>query len=125
MAAPREVLGHIDCPACGTAGGMRVTLDKNAEPFGFCEARSDGATSSWSQRLPSASVRSSRRPGKLINAHSIIEFGPSEEAIRAYITKRELDHGLRLIQAHVPPDKYAAIEDLLKGDRRRKPCQCH
>lgn len=38
MAAPREVLGHIDCPACGTAGGMRVTLDKNAEPFGFCEA---------------------------------------------------------------------------------------
>lgn len=36
--AEREILGHIDCPSCGTKGGMRVTLDKNREPFGFCEA---------------------------------------------------------------------------------------
>lgn len=35
---PREVLGHIDCPACGTKEGMRVTPDKNGEPFGYCEA---------------------------------------------------------------------------------------
>lgn len=33
-----EILGHIDCPACGTKGGMRVTPDKNGDPFGFCEA---------------------------------------------------------------------------------------
>lgn len=33
-----EVLGHIDCPACGTKGGMRITPDKNGDPFGFCEA---------------------------------------------------------------------------------------
>lgn len=33
-----EILGHIDCPSCGTVGGMRITLDKNREPFGFCEA---------------------------------------------------------------------------------------
>lgn len=29
-------LGHIDCPACGQAKGVRVTADKNGEPFGFC-----------------------------------------------------------------------------------------
>lgn len=34
----REILGHIDCPTCGTRGGMRITADKNGEPFGFCEA---------------------------------------------------------------------------------------
>lgn len=34
----REILGHIDCPTCGTAGGMRVTKDKNGDPFGYCEA---------------------------------------------------------------------------------------
>lgn len=34
----REILGHIDCPTCGTAKGMRITADKNGEPFGFCEA---------------------------------------------------------------------------------------
>lgn len=34
----RDVLGHIDCPACGTPGGMRITHDKNGEPFGYCEA---------------------------------------------------------------------------------------
>lgn len=34
----REILGHIDCPSCGAAKGMRVTHDKNGEPFAFCEA---------------------------------------------------------------------------------------
>lgn len=34
----KTILGHIDCPACGTAGGMRVTNDKNGHPFGFCTA---------------------------------------------------------------------------------------
>lgn len=34
----RDILGHIDCPTCGTAKGMRVTADKNGDPFGFCEA---------------------------------------------------------------------------------------
>lgn len=37
--AEKTILGHIDCPACGTAGGMRITHDKNGEPFGFCEAK--------------------------------------------------------------------------------------
>lgn len=34
----REILGHIDCPCCGTVKGMRITHDRNGEPFGFCEA---------------------------------------------------------------------------------------
>lgn len=34
----RTILGHIDCPTCGTAAGMRITPDKNGEPFGYCEA---------------------------------------------------------------------------------------
>lgn len=34
----RDVLGHIDCPTCGTVKGMRVTADRNGEPFGYCEA---------------------------------------------------------------------------------------
>lgn len=33
-----QVLGHIDCPTCGTVGGMRITHDKNGHPFGYCEA---------------------------------------------------------------------------------------
>ena len=36
MAGP--VLGHIDCPSCGTPKGMRITHDKNGDPFGYCEA---------------------------------------------------------------------------------------
>lgn len=32
------ILGHIDCPTCGTVGGMRITHDKNGHPFGYCEA---------------------------------------------------------------------------------------
>lgn len=37
----KKVLGHIDCPSCGTVGGMRITHDKNGQPFGFCEAECD------------------------------------------------------------------------------------
>lgn len=37
--AKGDLLGHIDCPSCGTAKGMRVTLDKNDHPFGYCEAK--------------------------------------------------------------------------------------
>ena len=38
MPQEKEVKGCIDCPSCGTAHGMRITLDKNGDPFGFCEA---------------------------------------------------------------------------------------
>lgn len=34
----KTILGYIDCPGCGTTGGMRVTNDKNGHPFGFCTA---------------------------------------------------------------------------------------
>lgn len=37
-----KLLGHINCPYCGTVGGMRVRPDKNGAPFGFCEASCDG-----------------------------------------------------------------------------------
>lgn len=36
--AKGELLGRIDCPCCGTKNGMRVTEDKNAQPFGYCDA---------------------------------------------------------------------------------------
>ena len=34
----QAILGHIDCPTCGTVKGMRITQDKNGHPFGYCEA---------------------------------------------------------------------------------------
>lgn len=32
----KNILGHINCPTCGTAGAMQITHDKNGHPFGFC-----------------------------------------------------------------------------------------
>ncbi|MFA7399124.1 MAG: hypothetical protein WCZ98_01455 [Sideroxydans sp.] len=40
--AKGDLLGMIDCPHCGYKQGMRVTEDKNGEPFGFCETECDG-----------------------------------------------------------------------------------
>lgn len=34
----KPILGHIDCPTCGTAKGMRIKPDRNGDPFGYCEA---------------------------------------------------------------------------------------
>lgn len=36
--AEKQTLGHIDCPTCGTKNGMRITHDKNGDPFGYSEA---------------------------------------------------------------------------------------
>lgn len=43
--AHRELLGYINCPVCGYVNGMRITEDKNGNPFGYCEAK-------CSQQLP-------------------------------------------------------------------------
>lgn len=42
MANEKRVLGHIDCPYCGIAKGMRITHDRNGQPFGFCESNCSG-----------------------------------------------------------------------------------
>ena len=34
----QTVLGRIECKGCNTPDGMRITHDKNMEPFGFCDA---------------------------------------------------------------------------------------
>jgi len=34
----RTILGYIHCPTCGMKDGMRITEDKNGDPFGFCES---------------------------------------------------------------------------------------
>lgn len=38
MIEKRIELGRIACPTCGMADGMRITQDKNGEPFGYCDA---------------------------------------------------------------------------------------
>ncbi|SOD41615.1 hypothetical protein [Nitrosovibrio sp. Nv4] len=37
--AKGDLLGRIDCETCGTKDGMRITEDKNGDPFGYCDAR--------------------------------------------------------------------------------------
>lgn len=39
--AKGNLLGHINCPVCGYAAGMKITEDKNGQPFGFCEQNCD------------------------------------------------------------------------------------
>lgn len=33
----KEILGRLDCPVCGHDHGIRITPDRNGEPFGYCE----------------------------------------------------------------------------------------
>lgn len=35
--AKGDVLGRMDCVCCGGKGTVRVSQDKNGDPFGFCE----------------------------------------------------------------------------------------
>jgi hypothetical protein len=47
--------------------------------------------------------------GDIDAAKTVIEFGPSEEAIKAYIAKRDIEAGLKLIEPHVPVASLEAL----------------
>ena len=38
----KEILGRVDCPFCHLSQGVRVTHDKNGQPFGYCDGGCHG-----------------------------------------------------------------------------------
>lgn len=42
MAEEKIIYGRITCPHCHFVDGMRITADKNGQPFGFCDANCRG-----------------------------------------------------------------------------------
>jgi hypothetical protein len=53
--------------------------------------------------------------GDIDEAKTVIEFGPSEEAIKAYIAKRDIEAGLKLMEPYLCVDKLDALRRWL-GD---------
>jgi hypothetical protein len=47
-------------------------------------------------------------------AKQAFEFGPSEEAIKAYIAKRDIEAGLKMISQHVSAATLEALRNLLE-----------
>lgn len=47
--------------------------------------------------------------GDIDEAKTVIEFGPSEEAIKAYIAKRDIEAGLKMMEPHLPGDVLDAV----------------
>lgn len=53
--------------------------------------------------------------GDIDEAKTVIEFGPSEEAIKTYIAKRDIEAGLKMMEPHLCGDKLDALRRWL-GD---------
>jgi hypothetical protein len=51
--------------------------------------------------------------GDIDEAKTIIEFGPSDEAINAYIAKRDIKAGLDLMKSHLDDTTFAVAKDVL------------
>ncbi|GLW61506.1 hypothetical protein Hthe01_18550 [Hydrogenophilus thermoluteolus] len=51
--------------------------------------------------------------GDIENAKCVFVFGPSEEAIKAYLARRDIEAGLRLMEPHLAPETIAAIRRLV------------
>lgn len=52
--------------------------------------------------------------GDVDNAKTVIEFGPSEETINAYIAKRDIEAGLKMMEPHLCGDKLDALRRWLE-----------
>lgn len=51
--------------------------------------------------------------GNIDEARTVIEFGPSEEAIKAYRAKRDIEAGLKLMEPHLSSEKLDAVRRLM------------
>ena len=51
--------------------------------------------------------------GDIDEARTVIEFGPSEEAIKAYRAKRDIEAGLKLMEPHLSSEKLDAVRRLM------------
>lgn len=51
--------------------------------------------------------------GDIDEAKTVIEFGPSEEAIKAYIAKRDIEAGLRLMEPHLSQEVLDAVRRIV------------
>lgn len=54
--------------------------------------------------------------GDIDNAKAVIEFGPSEEAIKAYIAKRDIEAGLTLMELHLSGEKLAELRRIIMSE---------
>lgn len=52
--------------------------------------------------------------GDLDNSKTVIEFGPSEEAINVYIAERDIEAGLNLIGRHVGKEEMNRLREILR-----------
>lgn len=52
--------------------------------------------------------------GDLDNAKTVIEFGPSDEAINVYIAERDIEAGLNLIGRHVGKEEMNRLREILR-----------
>lgn len=57
--------------------------------------------------------------GDIDEAKTVIEFGPSEEAIKAYIARRDIEDGLGKIAPYVPAERLAVIRAMTQAPLRR------
>jgi hypothetical protein len=51
--------------------------------------------------------------GSIEDAKTVIEFGPSDAAIKAYIAKRDIKAGLALMKKHLDDTTFAVAKDML------------
>lgn len=54
-------------------------------------------------------------PADYDEAKTTLLFGPSDEAIKAYVAKRDIEAGLGLIAPHVPAATLDALRALVQG----------
>jgi hypothetical protein len=47
-------------------------------------------------------------------AKTVIEFGPSDEAIKAYIAKRDIEAGLKMMEPHLSAEKLEEVRRLIE-----------
>lgn len=56
--------------------------------------------------------------GYIEESKSTIEFGPSEEAIKAYIARRDIEAGLRMMEPHLSDDVMAVVRQAIASAGR-------
>lgn len=104
----KQTLGHIDCPTCGTEKGMRIRLDKNGDPFGYCEAECN-------QQMRIGGDK--RRVQKFVSRYPWAAGQPQNEPVPVTVTETAPAPAAKkpVTETAPAPKKRAGLNDALKA----------
>ncbi len=105
-------------PILGMIDRRKIQLEESESEIKRLQESVEQKMAAYEEKLRQAKAAAVEQKNEIIGrgaeeAKTVIEFGPSEEAIKAYRAKRDIEAGLKLMEPHLSSEKLDAVRRLM------------